>query len=1223
VTAGNTNYTLTLDSSPLVTQTQYAAIDHSLPGASSNYDAQIATLANGLVQLSATTLVTDGDGDTATDTASIDLGGNVRFADDGPSSDVTAGSDAAVTMLTQDHDTIGAATDTSTADFHAIFSSTTSYGADGAGTTSTTYALSLMVAEGTSSGLASNGATIYLYQNAGVITGSTSATEGGITAGNTIFTLSVDSGGVVTQTQYAEIDHSLPGDTSNYDAQIASLANGLVQLSATTLVTDGDGDTATDTANIDLGGNVRFADDGPSTSSNSTVLLDDDALTGGNAGGGTLGGDDADSVNATGTLGHDYGADGAGTTLLTGASSLPSGFTSTVTNGGQTLTIYQGATAVLQVQLTNTSGGAYTVTQLAPIDHPTVGTEDNLEFTVTYQTKDGDGDTANGSLTINVDDDSPVITSSSDITGMTGQTGAGDLAFSIGADHVATDDLTNYLTVDLSGSVGTGAISNVSVAADAGASTSTLAVYDISFDYAPNPAQPGTTVHETGTLTFDGTNYSIDLDNAIQSYSVSTTSNTISSTGYDAPGMAGGSKEIVVSQLATHFFVQFTGDHETNGAGGVPLTATGAAGSNTAYAEGDLFHAATTSVSISGSANGVAGDTMQNGEVLDMDFYTSSPGSNTNVAPSAYASEIFLKFDGIGSSEDLVVILKLADPNNPGVILTTRAIVIDSTDILHHGDTIPPGYGITLDNNDGAVIIQSNDYNINPGDNYVIVGAQLLSSTDGITGSGINLNSAVGAGGASTTTEAFGAATNDTDVIKISDIGFVATTSTTEALHLQIDVTVTDHDGDAVSQTVYVNPVAPPVALDLNGDGIQYLDQSAGVHFDYAGDGTAVATAWVGPHDGLLAIDLNGNGKVDNGTEIVFATAGSTDLQGVAATYDSNHDGVLNASDADFAKFGVWQDANSNGVADPGEFHTLTEAGITSINLTSDGAAYTTASGQVTVNGTSTFTWSNGSTGAVGDVSFATTAANDSTVEEAQRAFATASAGYTSSLVAASLIAATAAAFAHDTAPTLNVSGDVHTVSAVAVASTPADADLSTHSAPPVVDAFTGESKADTVRPDAVRSSNDSQGGDDAHASVGAAPDSHSALNGLLADDTSSVNSAHAPVFMDSVQMPMINVAALAPAAANVVAPAAGQPAQVAAVLADALHGGATDALSIDHLLSTLPAAEPKPMLLVEAGADAHADTSALTAIAHSQFAVVGFEASYLVQHDSVPVTHA
>ena len=88
---------------------------------------------------------------------------------------------------------------------------------------------------------------------------------------------------------------------------------------------------------------------------------------------------------------------------------LPAGFTAVVSNGGQTLTISQGATAVLLIQLADTNSGGYTVTQLAAIDHPAAGTEDNLQFTVNYVATDGDGDTATGSLSIDVDDDTPTV----------------------------------------------------------------------------------------------------------------------------------------------------------------------------------------------------------------------------------------------------------------------------------------------------------------------------------------------------------------------------------------------------------------------------------------------------------------------------------------------------------------------------------------------------------------------------------------------------------------------------------------------------------------------------------------------------------------------------------------------------------------------------------------------------------------------------------------------
>ena len=97
--------------------------------------------------------------------------------------------------------------------------------------------------------------------------------------------------------------------------------------------------------------------------------LDDDALIGGIEGGP---GDDPNAVNVTGILSHDYGSDGAGTTLLTADGAiLPVGFTASVNAEGTVLTIRQVSTNldVLQISLSNTTDGSYTVTQLNPISH--------------------------------------------------------------------------------------------------------------------------------------------------------------------------------------------------------------------------------------------------------------------------------------------------------------------------------------------------------------------------------------------------------------------------------------------------------------------------------------------------------------------------------------------------------------------------------------------------------------------------------------------------------------------------------------------------------------------------------------------------------------------------------------------------------------------------------------------------------------------------------------
>ena len=156
---------------------------------------------------------------------------------------------------------------------------------------------------------------------------------------------------------------------------------------------DATGDADSDTLSI------KIVDDAPTVSSNPLVELDDDALSGGNAGGI---GDDVNAANVTGTLNHNYGADGGSMVFLT--TGAPSGFT--YVPSGNNLLIQQGGLTVLTVTL-NTSTGAYTVTQNLPIQHVAGSDENNQAFTLNYRVTDGDGDKVDGTLSISVDDDTP------------------------------------------------------------------------------------------------------------------------------------------------------------------------------------------------------------------------------------------------------------------------------------------------------------------------------------------------------------------------------------------------------------------------------------------------------------------------------------------------------------------------------------------------------------------------------------------------------------------------------------------------------------------------------------------------------------------------------------------------------------------------------------------------------------------------------------------------
>ena len=147
------------------------------------------------------------------------------------------------------------------------------------------------------------------------------------------------------------------------------------------------------------------------------------------------------------------------------------------------------------------------------------------------------------------------------------------------------------------------------------------------------------------------------------------------------------------------------------------------------------------------------------------------------------------------------------------------------------------------------------------------------------------------------------------------------------------------------------------------------IGDSAGSFVSFIG----AQTAWAGRQDGVLVWDKLGDGIVHDQSQYAFSQygrAGSTDLQGLAAAFDTNHDGVFNAQDAKFAEFKVWQDANQNGVSDAGEVRNLADWGIASINLSSDGVVRAPAVG-VQEAGRSTAQLAEGGQMLVADAAFA------------------------------------------------------------------------------------------------------------------------------------------------------------------------------------------------------------------------------------------------------------
>jgi Outer membrane efflux protein len=210
--------------------------------------------------------------------------------------------------------------------------------------------------------------------------------------------------------------------------------------------------------------------------------------------------------------------------------------------------------------------------------------------------------------------------------------------------------------------------------------------------------------------------------------------------------------------------------------------------------------------------------------------------------------------------------------------------------------------------------------------------------------------------------------------------GFINNTATA-------DSTQTGPDTASAAVAVVQTPEAPPVVLDLDGDGLEFVatgDASNQAQFDFNGDGIMETAAWVGPDDGFLVYDANGDRVVNDGSEIAFAdmtAEADTDLEALQVVFDSNHDSLLTAADEQFSRFGVWQDANGNGSTEVGEFKTLDEMGIVNLNLNSNGQSYSAANDQVTVHGESSFAYQDGRQGLLGDVSLAIGGPADSSAD--------------------------------------------------------------------------------------------------------------------------------------------------------------------------------------------------------------------------------------------------
>ena len=838
------------------TVTQTAAVMHpSLDGQAGD------NTENNISDINVSFFVQDADGDHSN---TVNL--NINVDDDTPTINVTKGDDSAISLTTDDADTIGVNTDhstTTTANFGGVFGLSFSAGADGTNTTPTlAFALGVS-SQGVLSGLSSHGSAIHLYLLAnGEVVGSTAASAPASDSdASVVFSVTVNGTGQVTLNQMQQIDHPLQAGANDapFNDQSVSLADNLITLTASSSITDKDGDTATGSQSVNIGANLHFTDDGPTASTSGTaigtVTLDETRPEGSDtASGGAPSGDASNTINFSANFvtgaSVNFGADGPGTvgySLHISGANVGSGLfalDNTVANGkggeivlnqsGNTITGSFGGVNYFTISI-DPSTGIATFTELHNIWNPTAGSSaaalDDLallhtaaasDIQVVQTVTDFDGDTATAHINVGQDvfgiqDDGPRfgnVDTTLQIDNSGTISGTGDMQITIGTDS-PNGDSGNQNPDDI-------AVSNFGIQVNGtdaqnvtltpGAENATTASYTFSFDYDTGT---GGTDHETGTLVFNkaaGT-YTVTLDHPIQSFSILQTANGSAGdfVNWNPNNTTSNSPSHIANvHLQDNFFVQFTGESAGSG------TTQGTNGSfdpvTTATFSGlELFKGTDATVTLSSSAAGVAGNTLQGGEVLDFNLYSTDPQGTLGIVPTQNTTSMFIELDGVGTTEDMIVVLKLYDTVTHQY--TTEALMVQNGDIIKSNATLAgTAYsGIVLDNNDGLVVIEANDYQ-NGNTNLVIVGAQIAGSDDGVTGTAINFNGALGAAGGSSGTQPFTTDVND-NPFKIQNIGFLTQNSQDQNATISFDTTIHDADGDTATTHVDVTIGTPPAPI--------------------------------------------------------------------------------------------------------------------------------------------------------------------------------------------------------------------------------------------------------------------------------------------------------------------------------------------------------------------------------------------------------------------------
>lgn len=170
---------------------------------------------------------------------------------------------------------------------------------------------------------------------------------------------------------------------------------------------------------------------------------------------------------------------------------------------------------------------------------------------------------------------------------------------------------------------------------------------------------------------------------------------------------------------------------------------------------------------------------------------------------------------------------------------------------------------------------------------------------------------------------------------QVSASGVIKTADGKE-IRFQLDLSMSRSFAQSTDISVRAGSAArkDPLVINFGGTAAQLSDQH--FSFDLDGDGRNEEIAQFASASGYLALDKNGDGKVNDGTELLGPATddGFSEL----AALDSDHNGWIDENDPAFAKLKVWV-PGANGSKD-GQLLSLKDAGVGALALAHVNSAF-------------------------------------------------------------------------------------------------------------------------------------------------------------------------------------------------------------------------------------------------------------------------------------------